>query len=322
MKKIDLLLVPVGLFLAACSLSPLNTNCDSAQFIDHVIIDVPVQDGTVVMPRTLFTKTWELMNDGSCEWTRDYAFVQTGGDTLDAPDVVMDLPNAVPSGQIVDISVPMVAPTEPGTYRSEWMLRNAKGDTFGVGPQGDRPLSIELVVPELPEGVIYDFSQVVCLAQWHSNRATFLPCEGVDDEEGVLNGFVRLNADTALEGGHANISSVIEVKPNNQPDGWLAGFFPPTIIREGDHFLATVGCLDGYPDCSVLFQIDYELVDGTHVTLAESPQVSDNISGEIDVNLSSLAGQSVTLVLVVRENGGASREAHGYWLNPRIEETR
>lgn len=322
MIKQVLLLAFFGFLLAACGSAAATAECDSAQFVDHVILDVPVQDGTEVMPGTLFTKTWELMNDGRCEWTMDYAFVQTGGNPLGAPDVVMNLPNLVPSGQVVDISVPMVTPTEPGTYRSEWMMRNAQGETFGVGPQGDRPLSIELVVPELPEGVIYDFNQVVCLAQWHSDRATFLPCDGVDDEEGVLNGFVRLNTDPALEGSTRANPAVIEMKPNNQQGGWLAGFFPPITIQEGDHFLATVGCMDGYPNCSVLFQFDYELADGTHQTLAENAQVFDDVPGVMDVDLSSLAGQNVTLVLVVRENGGASREAHGYWENARIEGSR
>jgi hypothetical protein len=201
------------------------------------------------------------------------------------------------------------------------MLQNAAGETFGVGPSSDRPLTVELVVPKLPEGVIYDFSQVVCLAQWHSNRATFLPCEGLDDEDGILNGYSRLNTDHALEGSTNGNQPVIEMKPNNQQNGWLAGFFPPITIQEGDHFLATVGCLEGFPDCSVLFQLDYELEDGTHATLVELPQVFDDVPGELDVDLSSLSGQHVTIVLVVRENNGASREARGYWLNARIERT-
>jgi hypothetical protein len=319
MKKQTLVMAFIVFLLVSCSSASVTATCDSAQFVDHVILDVPVQDGTVVMPGTLFTKTWEIMNDGSCEWTMDYAFVQTGGDPLGAPDVVIDLPNAVPSGQVVDMSVPMMAPSDPGTYRSEWMLRNAQGDLFGVGPQGDRPLSIEIMVPELPTGVVYDFNQVVCLAQWHSDRATFLSCDGIDDEEGLLNGFVRLNTDPALEGSSRENPAVIEMKPNNQQGGWLAGFFPPITIEAGDHFHATVGCMDGYADCSVLFQLDYELADGTHQTLAENAQIFDDVPGEMDVDLSSLVGQNVTLVLVVRENGGASREAFGYWENARIE---
>jgi hypothetical protein len=322
MKKHILVIAFLGFLLASCSGASISATCDSAQFVDHVILDVPVQDGTVVMPGTIFTKTWEIMNDGSCEWTMDYAFVHTSGTALGATDVVVNLPNAVTSGQVVDMSVPMLAPSNPGTYTSEWMLRNAQGELFGVGPQGDRSLSIEVVVPELPTGVVYDFNQVVCLAQWHSNRATFLSCDGLDDEEGLLNGFVRLNTDPALEASSRDNPVVIEMKPNNQQGGWLAGFFPPITIEEGDHFLATVGCMDGYADCSVLFQLDYELADGTHQTLAENAQVFDNLPGEMDVDLSSLAGQNVTLVLVVRENGGASREALGYWENARVEQTR
>lgn len=320
-KTLPFIVLLVSL-LTACSEAPSSAACDSAQFVDHVILDVPVQEGSVVMPGTLFTKTWQVMNDGRCDWTMDYALVHTGGDPMGAPDVVVDLPSAVASGQTVDISVPMTAPFAAGTYTSEWVLRNAIGETFGIGPEGDRPLTAELVVPELPRGVIYDFTQVTCLAQWHSNRATFLSCEGVDDEEGLMSGYVRLNTDPALESSTRDNPPVIEMKPNNQQGGWLAGFFPPITVQDGDHFLATVGCMDGFPDCSILFRLDYELADGTHLTLAELPQVFDDAPGEFDVDLSSLAGQNATLVLVVLENGGISREARGYWLNARLEGTR
>ncbi|MCL5428890.1 MAG: NBR1-Ig-like domain-containing protein [Chloroflexi bacterium] len=320
MKKPILLIASLGLLLSACSAAPANAVCDNAQFVDHVILDVPVQQGATVMPGTLFTKTWQVLNNGQCEWTGDYALVQSGGEAMSAIEEVA-LPGVVASGETVDISVPMTAPSIAGSYTSEWMLRNAEGKLFGVGPEGERPLTVELVVPELPEGVVYDFNQVICLAQWHSNRAQFLSCEGVDDEEGLLDGYVRLNTDPALEGSTRGNPPVIEMKPNNQQGGWLAGFFPPITIQEGYHFLATVGCMDGEPDCSVLFRLDYELEDGTHATLIESPQVFDDIPGEIDVDLSSLAGQNVTLVLVVLENGGASREARGYWMDARLEGT-
>lgn len=322
MEKRLLIVASLGFLLAACGGAQASAECDSAKFVDHVILDVPVQEGTTVMPGTLFTKTWEVVNDGTCEWIRDYALVHIGGDTMGVVDGAVALPSVVSPGQTVDISVRMTAPLVVGTYASEWMLRNADGALFGVGPEGDRPLRVDIVVPELPEGVIYDFNQVVCLAQWHSNRATFLPCEGVDDEDGILNGYVRLNTEAALEGSTRDNPPVIEMKPNNQPGGWLAGFFPPILIKEGDRFLATVGCLDDLPECSVIFRLDYELEDGTHGTLSELPQISDEASGELEVDLSSLSGQNVALVLVVLENGGASREARGFWLDARLEGAR
>jgi hypothetical protein len=321
MSKQLIVLVYISLLLAACSAAPTSFACDSAQFVDHVIVDVPVQNGSTVMPGTHFTKTWQILNDGRCEWTADYALVLNSSDGLGAEEVIF-LPGAVAPGATIDISVPMTAPQEPGTYTSEWILRNADGDLFGVGPEGDRPLSIEVEVPLLGEGVIYDFNQVVCLAQWHSDRTTFLPCDGIDDENGLLEGYVRLNSGPALEGSTRGNPPAIEMKPNNQQGGWLAGFFPPITLEEGDRFYATVGCLDGFPDCSVMFRLDYELADGTHETLAELPEVFDDVAGEFDVDLSSLAGQDATLVLVVLENGGASLEARGYWLNARVEETR
>lgn len=304
------------LVLAACASLSLGRRCDAAQFVEHVIVDVPVQEGTLVMPGMQFTKTWRVTNTGDCLWTSEYALVIVGGDAMGAPEEAA-LPQEAAPGESVDVSVAMTAPDTAGMQRSEWMLRNAEGELFGVGPEGDDPLRVELEVAELPVGVVYDFTRVHCLAPWHSGLATFLPCDDIPDEESERIGYLRLNADPALEGSTGGNSPVIEVKPNN--GGWIAGFFPPIAIQEGDTFVSTVGCMDGNDDCSVLFQLDYELEDGSRGRLGEWPEVFDDAANEFRVDLTELAGQRITLILMVSENGGRSLEAVGFWLDPRIE---
>ena len=306
------------IFLAACASATSAQACDSAQFIDHVIVDVPVAQGTLVMPGIHFTKSWQVKNQGTCDWTADYALVQSGGDALGTAEEAA-LPGLVAAGETVDISVCLTAPAQAGSYRGEWMLRNGEGQLFGVGPNGDRPLTTEFVVAELPEPVVYDFAQVICLAQWYSDRASFLPCEGEDDEQGLLDGYVRLNMEPALESSKRGNPPVIEVKPNNQSGGWIAGFFPPITIEEGDHFLATIGCMASNPQCALLFRLDYELPDGTRATLGEWEQIFDGKVGAINVDLSDLAGDEVRLILAVHENGGRSLQAIGFWLAARVE---
>lgn len=94
--------------------------------------DVSVPDGTVFAPGEEFEKTWQLQNTGTTTWTTDYAIRFHAGERMGAPfEVVM--PQQVPPGGTVNISVPMVAPQEPGEYRGDWLLRDAQGRTFGVG---------------------------------------------------------------------------------------------------------------------------------------------------------------------------------------------
>ena len=312
-------IVAILLIGVACSSGGgLNSECDSAIFIDHVILDTPVELGTIVMPGTHFTKTWRVQNDGDCTWTTDYDLVQVAGSSFSA---VEEHPLAieVDPGESVDISLSLTAPSESGSHRGEWMLRNAEGDTFGVAASGEAPLITEFQVADLAPGVVYEFDQVHCLAVWHSNLATFLPCDGGEDEEDPRIGYVRLVADASLEDNNPNNSSVIEVKPNNQDGGWINGIFPPITIHSGDHFLAEVGCLAENPDCSIIFQLEYQREDGSLSRLGEWQQLQDREASSINIDISELAGESIRFILRVEENGGRSLQGIGYWLDARIE---
>lgn len=105
-----------------------------------------------------FVKTWRLRNDGSCTWGTAgfglHSLVFVGGTQMSAPSPV-PLPAAqVPPGGIVDISVPMVAPTSQGLYRSNWKLQVDNGPQVGVGPNGATPLFAQIIAgPPSPGGV-------------------------------------------------------------------------------------------------------------------------------------------------------------------------
>ncbi len=100
--------------------------------------DVTVPDGTQMRPGEKFSKTWRLVNTGSCNWTQGYAVVWFSGERM-GPDVEWRLPGEVPPGAVVDIPVDLVAPEAPGVHQSNWKLRNAQGEYFGLGPNGDAP---------------------------------------------------------------------------------------------------------------------------------------------------------------------------------------
>jgi hypothetical protein len=108
-------------------------------------IDVTIPDDTVIKPGESFTKEWSLINVGSCPWTIDYAAVWFSGEMLGAPATV-PLTDRVAVGDSIVISVDMTAPEQPGTYQSNWKLRNDSGLLFGIGPSGDSPFWVRIRV--------------------------------------------------------------------------------------------------------------------------------------------------------------------------------
>jgi hypothetical protein len=117
------------------------TPCDKAEFI----ADVNVPPGTVMSPGAQFIKTWRLKNVGSCTWTISYRLAFLSGDLMGAPSSIQ-LFRDVPPGATVDLSLNMIAPSSPGSYRGYWIFQNSTGQPFGVGSQGNEPWIVDILV--------------------------------------------------------------------------------------------------------------------------------------------------------------------------------
>jgi hypothetical protein len=102
------------------------TPCDTAAFIS----DVTIPDNTIFKPNQAFTKTWRLQNSGTCSWSTAYGVSFLGGDLMKAP-TTYTLQAVVAPGQSLDLSLKMVAPATPKTYKGTWKLKNAGGTAFG-----------------------------------------------------------------------------------------------------------------------------------------------------------------------------------------------
>jgi hypothetical protein len=100
------------------------------------IVDVTVPDGANYAPGDTFKKTWRLQNIGTTTWTTDYDLVFISGSQMGGAAAVPLVANTL-AGNTVDLTVDLVAPAEPGTYTGYWMLRNAAGKNFGLGPNAD-----------------------------------------------------------------------------------------------------------------------------------------------------------------------------------------
>ncbi len=115
------------------TLTPVGGICDQAQFLT----DVTIPDGTVFNPGKNFTKTWQLKNIGTCTWTTAYTVAFYNGEAMSGP-TALNLTSPVAPGQSINLSVPLLSPNSPGSYRGYWILRNGGGAMVPVvdGYQG------------------------------------------------------------------------------------------------------------------------------------------------------------------------------------------
>ena len=111
--------------------------------------DITIPDDTSMQPGVNFTKIWRLQNVGSCTWTTEYALRFFYGAQMDAPDAVR-LKGNVDPGQSIELAVDMTAPQAPGSHQGNWKLSNARGQLFGLGPNGDAPFWVRINVLEPP----------------------------------------------------------------------------------------------------------------------------------------------------------------------------
>jgi hypothetical protein len=300
--------------------------CDQAQFIS----DVTIPDGTKMVPGQTFTKTWRLRNLGSCSWDNRYALVFASGEAMGAAAVI-NLPGTVPANATVDLSIDMKAPAAPGKYMSNWKLRNPAGQVFGV--VADQPFFVQITViePTLTvtptptqsktttvtppvSGVIYDFTSNICKAEWRSEASgTALPCPGTS---GDANGYVMKLENPTLETGSIESAPVLLTVPKNATSGAITGRYKGITIQSGYHFRATLGCLNGMNNCSVVYQVNYSV--GSDVkNLGEWSQTYDGSIQGIDLDLSNLTGQTVDIILVVLAGDNANQD-QAVWVYPRI----
>ncbi|MBW8011597.1 MAG: hypothetical protein FVQ83_10215 [Chloroflexi bacterium] len=298
---------------------PTNTNvptrtsipipCDSAQFIE----DVTIPDGTKVPPGARFSKVWRIKNIGSCTWTTDYDLVFVDGDGLNAA-ASTSLPEKVYPGETVDLSSSMIAPNESGDYRGYWRLRSSNGTTFGVGSEARLAYWVDISVIEELDDYAFDFATNLCTATWRTGAGA-LTCPSTTTN--TNDGYVRYSIDPDLENRHENEPTII-AHPDNEILGWIMGKYPAFDVEDGDHFEAWIGCLDDSHNCDVLFKLEYQIDGGSIITLAEWSETYDGEITIVDLDLSSLAGESVQFILSVVTVDGNPRNANAFWFVPRI----
>jgi hypothetical protein len=112
--------------------------CMSASLVDETI-----PDGTIMTPGQLFRKIWRIQNTSTCTWTTGYKIVFWDGDVMGGA-YVYNFPQQALPGDVVEVPLDLVAPTEEGDHQGFWKLQTPGGSSFGVGY--DTPFWVDVVV--------------------------------------------------------------------------------------------------------------------------------------------------------------------------------
>ena len=285
---------------------PISSTCDKGAFIS----DVTIPDGTIETAGSSFTKTWRIQNVGSCPWAKDtYALVFTFGDLLGASPVI-PLTSSVAPNDTVNLSVPMVAPTAAGHYRSYWRLRNASGAQFGVGT-GMITFFADINVTS-SSTTAYDFVANANLATWTSGAGPLI----FPVTDNAASGFVFSLSAPELEDGSTGAAGLLTA-PQNVTDGYIQGIYPAFAVQSGDRFQSIINCQFGATGCYVTFQLNYQIGTGAVQTLKSFREKIDGMYYGLDVPLTSLAGQNVKFILKVLATGSPTGD-RAVWSGPRI----
>jgi hypothetical protein len=106
------------------------------------VADLSIPDGTVVAPGQNMDKRWQVENSGSCNWDERYQLRLVAGSELGAGAEHSLYPAR--SGNHATIHLILVAPSEPGAYRSAWQAHDPQGNPFGD------PIYIDFAVESPP----------------------------------------------------------------------------------------------------------------------------------------------------------------------------
>lgn len=305
--------IPGTMFTMGASATS-SSLCDAAQWIG----DITVPDGTSVAPGAAFTKTWRLMNVGACTWTTSYTAIFLIGSQMGAPASV-NLTSSVAPGATIDISISMVAPTAPGSYKGEWKLKDPSGPIFGDGPAGHPEYNWTFFV-FISVGSTYstslDFATSYCSATWTSGAGTLL-CPGTS---GSPNGAVQQVAAPQLENGSYDSNPGLLVSPQTVSGGYIQGTYPAYTVHSGDRFTSIVNCAYGASGCYVNFRLEYQIGSGPVQTFWTWKERYDGLYYRVNLDLSSLAGQSVSFILYIADvpGRGSPTGDQAMWSGPRI----
>jgi len=285
--------------------------CDQIKFVK----DVTIPDDMELEPGEQFTKTWRLQNAGSCPWTIGYLLYFESGDALGGPASKDLTSEVIQPGETLDVSVDLVAPLETGSYEGNWMIRNVKGQGFGIG-EYSKAFWVKINVVE-GAGMMLDFNIRAKEAAWGSGT---LPVDHIDLGGNILtfnyqpepeDAIVSLENNQNLEGGRVS-GILLTTFPPVGKGNYIIGRFPDYKVNAGDLLFGRVGLIANDNGVCGNGDVDYLInlmVGGdpeTLVTLLEWNEICDDRMKSFEIDLDDYKGDTVQLFLVVVANNNSS----------------
>jgi hypothetical protein len=274
-----------------------TTPCDQVTFLR----DISIPDGTLLLPGTAFTKTWELKNSGSCAWNSMYTLVFANegdlmGGVVSKPVITS---GAVQPGGVLRVSIDLTAPASQGDFKGNWRLRNPTGSDFAPG---GKPFWVAIKVTNKLTMI-----DNLCNAAWNNGTAD-LACPG---KPGDANGSVSRVNDPKFSTGYQDNEPAIQLEPQQKTDGMIVGVFPPYLLNSTDtQFRTIIACAFGSNACNAKVTITAQTGNDPEQTLGEWNVVYSNdwIIARTDLATKGMAGKSVVLRYYVRANGAPTQD--------------
>lgn len=286
--------------------------CDIGQFL----ADMTIPDGTTMAAGQVFDKTWRVKNVGTCTWTTAYKAVFVSGSQMSAPAEV-NLASSVAPGGTIDITIRMTAPTAPGRYIGHWKLKNASGGVFGLGGSAAYSFFVDIRVAA-SYSAAFDFVAHAGSAEWKSGAGALT----FDGPDGDIQGHAGTVSSPQLENGSIDSNPGLLTVPQHVAGGYIQGKFPAFTVQAGDRFQSIINCAYNAVNCYVTFRLDYQ-VGSTVRTLWRFNERYEGLFYRANIDLSSLAGQSVQFILYVQDVSGRGVPSgdRALWGSPKIVRT-
>lgn len=142
-------LMPTATFAPSPTSVPAQNGEQIPCYFAEFVADISIPDGKIMLPGTLFTKTWQIRNVGSCPWDTSHKLYLDRGDAL--TDITsIPLTKTVYPGDTVNLSVDMTAPATDGVYTGYWRIATPYGGSFGVSAF-DNALIVKITVATKPD---------------------------------------------------------------------------------------------------------------------------------------------------------------------------
>jgi len=206
----------------------------------------------------------------------------------------------------------MTAPSSAGHFFSNWKLKNAAGGIFGIGYTANSFFWAEINVTTT-SGTGYDFTANATSAVWTSGAGT-LAFSGTD---GDAKGFALKRDRPKFESGIESAQAGMLFAPQNITGGFIQAVYPAFRVQSGDRFQSTIGCEYGATTCYVAYRLDYQIGSGAVRTFWTFREKYEGWTYNVNLDLSSLAGQDVKFILVINAYGSPTGD-RALWGNPVI----